>query len=73
MAPGNTFQETTFLFGSSISGSLATQAVLQGVGVGDESATALAATITWLLRSGAGMASQIVFTWTQVSSTQYRS
>jgi len=59
------FWDTLQAFASSISGSLATQAVLQGVGVGDESATALAATITWLLRSGAGMASQIVFTWTQ--------
>ena len=61
---------------SSISGSLATQAVLQGVGVGDETATPLAATITWLLRQGAGMASQIAFTWTQVgvqSSVYYTS
>jgi len=37
-------------FSSSITGTLATQAVLKGVGVGDESATVLAATITWLLR-----------------------
>jgi len=57
--------DTIQAFASSISGSLATQAVLQGVGVGDETATPLAATITWLLRQGAGMASQIAFTWTQ--------
>ena len=42
------------------------QAVLKGVGVGDESATALAATLTWLMRHGAGMVEQILFTWVQV-------
>jgi len=65
------FWDTVQAFASSISGSLATQAVLQGVGVGDESATALAATITWLLRQGTGMASQIVFTWTQGLDLDY--
>jgi hypothetical protein len=43
------------------------QAVLEGVGVGDEDATPLAATITWLLRHGAGMTGSIVFTWLQGS------
>ena len=38
-------------FASGITGTLAAHAVLQGVGVGDESATVLAATITWLLKS----------------------
>ena len=37
-------------FASGITGSLATQAVLKGVGVGDETATVLAATITWLMK-----------------------
>ena len=37
--------------------------MLKGVGVGDESATALSATMTWLLRDGAGMAGGIAFTW----------
>lgn len=37
-------------FASSITGTLATQAMLKGVGVGDESATALAATMTWILK-----------------------
>lgn len=37
-------------FSSSITSSLATQAVLRGVGVGDEGATVMAATITWLLK-----------------------
>jgi len=46
--------DTLQAFASSISGSLATKAVLEGVGVGDETATSLAATITWLLRQGAG-------------------
>lgn len=35
---------------------------MQGVGVGDEDATPLAATITWLLRHGSGMIGSIVFT-----------
>ena len=47
------------------------QAVLKGVGVGDDSATALAATVTWLLRHGAGMVGQIVFTWVQGSNLDH--
>ncbi len=37
-------------FSSSLSGTLATQASLRGVGVGNQEATVAAATITWLLR-----------------------
>ena len=37
-------------FCSSITGALATLAVLKGVGVGDSSATPLAAAITWMLK-----------------------
>ena len=37
-------------FCSSITGTLATRAVLKGYGVGDETATATAATITWMLK-----------------------
>lgn len=37
-------------FCSSITGTLATLAVLKGVGVGDSTATPLAATITWMLK-----------------------
>ena len=37
-------------FCSTIIGTLATHAMLKGAGVGDETATAAAATITWLLR-----------------------
>ena len=57
--------DTVQAFASSISGSLSTQAVLKGVGVGDDTATALSATMTWLTRQGAGMIAQIIFTWTQ--------
>ncbi|XP_040572501.1 RUS family member 1 [Lepeophtheirus salmonis] len=55
--------DTLQAFCSSLSGSLATRAVLKGVGVGDDNATPLAATLTWLSRSGAGMLGQIVFVY----------
>ena len=42
--------DTVQAFCSSITGTLATQAVLKGAGVGDSSATAAGATITWLLK-----------------------
>ncbi|KAK3750644.1 hypothetical protein QZH41_012811, partial [Actinostola sp. cb2023] len=42
--------DTSQAFCSSITGTLATQAMLKGYGVGDDKATVLAATITWLLR-----------------------
>ncbi|XP_068192528.1 RUS family member 1 isoform X2 [Antennarius striatus] len=42
---------------------LATQASLKGVGVGDQEATVTAATITWLLKDGAGMLGRIIFAW----------
>lgn len=47
-------------FSSSITSSLATQAVLKGVGVGDDSATVAAATVTWLLK---GAYNKICFVW----------
>jgi len=53
--------DTVQAFASSISGSLATSAVLQGVGVGDETASPLAATLTWILRDGTGMVGRILF------------
>lgn len=40
----------TQAFCSSITGTLATMAILKGVGVGDSAATPLAATITWMLK-----------------------
>ncbi|XP_013405479.1 RUS1 family protein C16orf58 homolog [Lingula anatina] len=60
--------DTLQAFASSITGTLATQAVLKGVGVGDESATPLAATITWLLKDGMGMLGRIGFAWFQGTS-----
>ena len=44
-----------------MTGSLATAAVLEGVGVGDAAATPLAATLTWILKDGAGMVGRILF------------
>lgn len=55
--------DTIQAFCSYITGTLATQAVLKGVGVGDSSASPIAATITWLLKDGLGMIGRIVFAW----------
>ncbi|XP_076449881.1 RUS family member 1-like [Babylonia areolata] len=55
--------DTVQAFASSLSGALATHSLLHGMGVGDESATVLAATVTWLLKSGTGMVGSIVFAW----------
>ncbi|XP_068750402.1 RUS family member 1-like [Montipora capricornis] len=60
--------DTMQAFCSSITGTLATQAMLKGYGVGDENATALAATMTWILRSGTGMVGSILFAWIQGSN-----
>jgi len=53
--------DTLQAFASSVTGSLATAAVLEGVGVGDAAATPLAATLTWILKDGAGMVGRILF------------
>ncbi|KAI1727437.1 vitamin b6 photo-protection and homoeostasis domain-containing protein [Ditylenchus destructor] len=55
--------DTAQAFASSLTGSLATSAVLKGVGVGSESASVLAASITWLLKDGTGMVGRIIFAW----------
>ncbi|XP_012944155.1 RUS family member 1 [Aplysia californica] len=55
--------DTVQAFASSITGTLAAYAVLKGVGVGDETATVLGATMTWLLKDGAGMMGRILFAW----------
>ena len=54
-----------------MSGSLATAAVLGGLGVGDSSATPLAATLTWILKDGAGMVGRIVFAAYSGTSLDY--
>ena len=53
--------DTVQAFASSVSGSLATAAVLGGLGVGDSEATPLAATLTWIMKDGAGMIGRIIF------------
>ncbi|XP_052347497.1 RUS1 family protein C16orf58 homolog [Oncorhynchus keta] len=57
------FWDTLQAFASSLSGTLATQASLRGVGVGNQEATVAAATITWILRDGTGMLGRILFAW----------
>ena len=37
-------------FCSSVNGTIATQSIMQGLGVGEEATTALAATMTWVLK-----------------------
>ncbi|CAH2103827.1 unnamed protein product [Euphydryas editha] len=46
--------DTAQAFCSTITGILATQEVLRGVGVGDTTATPLAATVTWVIKDGCG-------------------
>uniref|UniRef100_A0A3P9D931 RUS family member 1 n=1 Tax=Maylandia zebra TaxID=106582 RepID=A0A3P9D931_9CICH len=57
------FWDTMQAFSSSLSGTLATQASLRGVGVGNQEATVAAATVTWLLKDGTGMLGRILFAW----------
>ena len=49
------FWDTVQAMCSYLRGILATQAILKGVGVGDQKATALAATLKWILRDGVSM------------------
>jgi hypothetical protein len=57
--------DTLQAFCSAITGTLATHAVLKGAGVGDSAASAIAATVTWMLKDGAGMIGRILFAWLQ--------
>lgn len=50
-------------FCSTIAGILTTHAIMKSVGVGDAAATALSATITWVLKDGIGMIGRIMFAW----------
>ncbi len=59
--------DTCQAFCSSITGTLAQKAVLQGVGVGDATATASSALVTYLSRDALGMVSRILFAWVQGS------
>ncbi|XP_072340183.1 RUS family member 1-like [Scyliorhinus torazame] len=60
--------DTVQAFASSITGTLATQAILKGVGVGDTTATVTAASITWILKDGTGMVGRILFAWSKGST-----
>jgi len=59
--------DTIQAFASSLTGSLATLAVLKGVGVGNESASALAGAIAWIFKDGLGMIGRIYFGWARGS------
>lgn len=56
--------DTAQAFCSTITGTLATQEVLRGVGVGDTTATPLAATVTWVIKDGCGHLGRILFAFT---------
>ncbi|XP_048488595.1 RUS family member 1 [Plutella xylostella] len=53
--------DTAQAFCSTITGTLATQEVLRGVGVGSTEATPLAATITWVVKDSCGHLGKILF------------
>lgn len=55
--------DTVQALSSYLRGILCTRAVLAGVGVGDATATPLAAAVTWVLRDGAGMTASLWFSW----------
>lgn len=55
--------DTIQAFCSTITGIFTTQAILEGVGVGNPEATPLAAAITWVLKDGTGMLGRIIFAW----------
>eukprot|EP00039_Didymoeca_costata_P002773 m.62523 g.62523 ORF g.62523 m.62523 type:complete len:481 (+) comp11514_c0_seq2:13-1455(+) len=56
---------------SYITGTLASFAVLKGVGVGDSEATAAGATLTYLTRDGTGMLGRIMFAWYEGTDLDY--
>ncbi|KAJ3214193.1 hypothetical protein HDU67_001997 [Dinochytrium kinnereticum] len=55
--------DTLQAFCSNVTGLLATRATFRRIGVGDSTATATAATLTWVLKDGIGMMSRILFAW----------
>ena len=55
--------DTVQAFSSTLNGTLTTQAIMKGVGVGDQAATPLAASITWILKDGSGNIGRILFAW----------
>ncbi|XP_058796916.1 RUS family member 1 isoform X2 [Phymastichus coffea] len=57
--------DTLQAFASTINGTLTTHSIMRGVGVGESTATPLAAAITWILKDGTGMIGRILFAWWQ--------
>ncbi|KAH9286658.1 RUS1 family protein C16orf58 -like protein [Echinococcus granulosus] len=64
--------DTVQAIASSIISALAGQAILIGVGVGDSSASILAASLTWIFKDGAGMVGRIAFAGWQGTSLDSR-
>ncbi|XP_045134284.1 RUS family member 1-like isoform X4 [Portunus trituberculatus] len=57
------FWDSMQAYCSSIAGALSLQATLVGLGVGEGTATPLAATLSWLLKDGSGMVASIFFAY----------
>lgn len=57
------FYDTIQAFCSRITGTITTKAILKSVGVGDPTATPLAAATTWIFKDGTGMFGSIIFAW----------
>ncbi|XP_012277949.1 RUS1 family protein C16orf58 homolog [Orussus abietinus] len=55
--------DTVQAFASTIMGTLTTHSIMRGVGVGESTASPLAAAITWILKDGTGMIGRILFAW----------
>ncbi|EFA76161.1 DUF647 family protein [Heterostelium album PN500] len=55
--------DTAQALSSSLSGVLATRAMLRGYGVGNAAASVGSAVLQWILRDGAGMIGRIYFAW----------
>ncbi|KAI5742359.1 hypothetical protein M8J77_006498 [Diaphorina citri] len=55
--------DTAQAFCSTLTAVLTTHAIMQGVGVGNESATTLAAATAWIIKDGTGMIGRILFAW----------
>lgn len=53
---------------SNLTGTLATKSVLSGLGVGQANATVISATMSWLLRDGAGMLGRVLFAYSAGSA-----
>ncbi|KAI3658167.1 hypothetical protein MP638_000850 [Amoeboaphelidium occidentale] len=58
-------------FCSTINGLLSTQAALKEAGVGDSTATALSALLSWTIKDGTGMVGSILFTWKFAKNLDY--